>query len=166
VTAFERWSVWLGSLLTAVTGAGYFWAKYLVRPADPWAVINHPLQPWLLKLHILVAAYLVFAVGLVALRHVWAHLRSGVTRGRRTGVSVALAVGPMVVTGYLIQAVTGPAWLEVLAITHLVTGGVYTVGLGLHQLVLHRRARPASGEARYPPRPAVGTDGIAGYEAG
>lgn len=138
MTRFERWSVLLTTAATVLTGVGYFWAKYLVRSPDPWAVINHPLQPWLLKAHILVAPLLVFAVGLIALRHIWRHLRSGNRGGRRSGLAMALGFGPMVVSGYLVQAVTAPGWLQALAIAHIVLGVVYAIGFVIHQVVLAR----------------------------
>ena len=45
MTRFERWSVWLTSALTALTGIGYFWCKYLLRTDDPFAVVNSQLEP-------------------------------------------------------------------------------------------------------------------------
>ena len=74
---FERWAVWSTSIATLVTGVVYLWMKYLLVSADPFAVVNHPWQPLVLKLHILVSPLLVFSIGLVSLRHVWRHLRSG-----------------------------------------------------------------------------------------
>lgn len=146
MNAFEKWSIWVTSLLTAVTGIGYAWTKYLVEPANAWDAVNHPLQPWLLKAHILVAPLLVFAVGLVTMRHIWLHYRLGVRKGRRSGITAALALAPMVVTGYLIQAVTHAGWLRALVVAHLVTGGLYLAGLGLHQVFVNRKARDGAGE--------------------
>ncbi|HEX2249795.1 MAG TPA: hypothetical protein VHH32_05565, partial [Gemmatimonadales bacterium] len=87
MTRFERWSVWVTSLATLVTGVVYLWMKYLLVSSDPFAVINHPWQPLLLKLHILVAPLLVFSVGMVALRHVWRHIISREQSGRRSGLT-------------------------------------------------------------------------------
>lgn len=138
MNGFERWSVWATAIATTVTGIGYFWVKYMLQTDDPFAVVNHPLQPWLLKAHILVAPLLVFAVGLIAVRHVWRHYRAGLPRGRRSGVVTALVVGPMVVTGYLIQAVTHESWLHVIAIAHIAFGLLFAVGLALHQVFVRR----------------------------
>lgn len=138
MTRFEKWSVWSTSVAATVTGAGLFWTKYLVRSSDPWAVVNHPWQPWLLKTHILVVPLMVFAIGMIFTRHVWRHFRTRVRWGRRSGILTALATLPMVATGYLIQAVTHAGWLQALAIAHIVLGFAYAVGLALHQPAVRR----------------------------
>jgi hypothetical protein len=138
VSPFERWSVWTTSALTALTGVVYAWMKYLLTVEDPFAVVNHPLQPLVLKLHILVAPLLVFALGVIAVRHVWRHYQARVRTGRRSGILTGLVVVPMVFTGYLIQAVTQATLLEVIVWTHVGTGLVYAVGAVAHHLVLRR----------------------------
>lgn len=140
---FERWSVWTTAIATAVTGIVYFWLKYLISSEDPWSVINHPMQPWVLKAHIIVAPALVFALGLITMRHVWKHFRTGQRWGRRSGVITGLVTAPMILTGYLIQAVTHLGWLKALALSHTAFGLVFAVGLLMHQLFL-RRPPPAS----------------------
>lgn len=145
MTQFEKWSVWSTSVATTVTGVGFSWAKYFVSSDDPWAVVNHPWQPWFLKAHILVAPLMVFAIGMIFTRHVWRHFRNRVRLGRRSGIFTALATLPMVATGYLIQAVTHGGWLQALAIAHTVLGFAYAVGLALHQ--------PATAAIRSPARP-------------
>lgn len=145
MNAFRRWLVWSSSLLTGVTGVVYWWMKNRMEPMDAWAAINHPLQPWVLKAHILVAPVMIFAVGLITADHIWRHYRQGVKAGRRSGLTAMYVFVPMVVSGYLIQAVTHAGWLEALAWTHVGTGAAYLVGLGAHarvcRLVLARRAR-------------------------
>ena len=106
MTRFERWAVWSTSVATFVTGVIYLWMKYLVVSDDPLAVVNHPWQPAVLKVHILVAPLLVFSIGLVALRHVWWHFRSKARDGRRSGLLTLVVLGPMIVSGYLIQTMT------------------------------------------------------------
>ena len=66
MSSVQRWLVWTSSILTFFTGVVYWWMKNGMEPVDAWAVINHPLQPWMLKAHILVAPVAVFAVGFVA----------------------------------------------------------------------------------------------------
>lgn len=150
MTRFEAWAVWSTSAAATATGVGLFWAKYLVRNSDPWAVVNHPWQPWLLKAHILVVPLLVFAIGLVFTRHVWRHFRSRMRWGRRSGVLTAAATLPMVATGYLIQAVTHAGWLQALAVAHIGLGVVYAAALALHQPAV-RNAKPL--KLRRPLRP-------------
>jgi hypothetical protein len=155
MTRFERWSVWSTSIATAVTGFVYLWMKYLMTPVDPWAVINHPLQPWVLKAHILVAPLLVFSVGMVALKHIWRHLRSARRTARRTGLTTALVLGPMVLSGYLIQSVTGEGVLRVLAIAHIATGTLYALGLLAHQVMVRRALRDSRGGVAAAPAAAA-----------
>jgi hypothetical protein len=133
VNRFERWAVWSTSVATFVTGVIYLWMKYLLVSPDPFAVVNHPWQPLVLKMHILVAPLLVFSIGLVSVRHVWRHLRGGTREGRRTGLVTFVALGPMILTGYLIQAITHEGLLEAMALSHIGFGSLYGVGLLLHQ---------------------------------
>lgn len=132
MTRFERWSVWSTSVATIGTGIGLVWAKYFVASADPWSVINHPLEPWFLKAHIIVTPLLVFSIGLIATRHIWRHLRSATPSGRKSGIVTLITLAPMTLTGYLIQVVTLQGWLQALAFTHIALGMLYAVGLALH----------------------------------
>lgn len=135
MSPFKRWLIWGSSIATGLTGLVYWWMKDHMEPMDPWAAINHPLQPWVLKAHILAAPVLVFAVGLVAGEHVWRHWSEGVRAGRRSGLTAIWVFAPMVATGYLIQTATRSGWLEVLAWVHLGTGTLYLVGLAAHHRV-------------------------------
>jgi hypothetical protein len=134
LTRGEKLLVWGSSGAVAVTGFAYAALKYLLRPADPFAVVNHPLQPVMLKLHVLVAPLFVFAIGTIAFRHIWPHFRARVQRGRRSGITTALVLLPMVASGYLIQTVTHMGWLRALMIVHLVTGAVFAVAAAAHRL--------------------------------
>lgn len=150
MTRFERWAVWSTSVATFVTGVIYLWMKYLLVSDDPLAVVNHPWQPAVLKLHILVAPLLVFSIGLVTLRHVWRHLRSKTREGRRSGLLTVVVLGPMIVSGYLIQTMTEEGWLRTMAIAHIGLGLAYGLGLLAHQFAAGgRKARAVrAGERR------------------
>jgi hypothetical protein len=145
MNTFERWSLWISAAGTTVTGVGLLWVKYFLQSDDPWAVINHPLQPWLLKAHILAVPLLIFALGLVTARHIWAHYRAGVRDGRRSGSLTALVAIPMIATGYLVQTVTREDLLAVIAISHIVLGLAFAAGFVSHQaFVVRRRSRSAA----------------------
>ncbi len=136
-------------MATFVTGVIYLWLKYLIVNDDPFAVVNHPWQPAVLKAHILVAPLLVFSIGLVTLRHVWRHLRSDMREGRRSGVLTVVVLGPMILSGYLIQALTDEGWLRAMALSHIGLGIVYGLGLLLHQFAAGgRKARATRTEER------------------
>lgn len=156
MNGFEKWSVWVTSILAGITGVGYFWTKYLAQSDDPFSVVNHPLEPWLLKAHIVLSPFLLFAVGSIFVRHVWKHVRLGVVLGRRSGLTGALVFLPMVLSGYLIQSVTNPGRLATLAVSHIGLGGIYLVGLCVHQVVVHRRqtTRKSRGPRATPPLPS------------
>ncbi|MBT8461652.1 MAG: hypothetical protein KJO44_03945 [Gemmatimonadetes bacterium] len=134
MTRFERWTVWSSAIATGLTGLGFMWAKYFVPPPDQWSVVNHPLEPWFLKLHIVVAPVFVFAVGLVATRHIIPHLKKREPSGRRSGLIMVWMLLPMALTGYLVQVVSSPRWLVPLAIVHIVTGCAFLVGIAGHRV--------------------------------
>jgi hypothetical protein len=157
----EAWILHISSLLVGATGLVYAWMVYLVKPADPYAVVNHPLQPALQHLHILVAPLLVFAAGLVWHRHAWSQWRKGVGHRRRSGVSLIFTLLPMVASGYLIQTAVETGWRRIWVIVHLATSALWLVGYLSHQVpviwaLLHRRrprlAEMKPGEEEEPPR--------------
>lgn len=152
MTPFQRWLVWSSSGATGLTGLVYWWMKHRMVPVDPWAAINHPLQPWVLKAHILVAPVMVFAVGLIASEHIWRHYRRGVRKGRRSGLTALWVFAPMVLSGYLIQAVTHVGTLEALAWVHLGTGALYLLGMVAHHRVFRRRVQAPMARS---PQPAT-----------
>ena len=135
---FAKWLVWVSSIATVLTGSVYFWMDRMMAPVDEFAVINHPLQPLVLKAHILVAPLLVFAIGVIAVDHIWKYFRGTIRRARRTGLTAMWPVLPMVVTGYLIQAVTHETWLAVIAWAHIGSAAAYALGLLGHQLAVRR----------------------------
>ncbi len=132
MTRFERWAVWLTTLGTLLTGVVYWWMKDVMQSSDPWSVINHPFQPWVLKAHILVAPLMVFSVGLITSRHIWRHFSMGVGKGRKTGLTAALSFVVLVLSGYVLQVVTAETLLRVLGWTHLGLGIVYSLGVAAH----------------------------------
>ncbi|MFW5947952.1 MAG: hypothetical protein ACOCUW_05620 [Gemmatimonadota bacterium] len=141
MTPFERRAVWITTAGTLITGVAYWWMKELLTPAEPWAVVNHPLQPWVLKAHILIAPFQVFSVGMITSRHIWRHYRQGVPKGRRTGTLAAVTFAAVVLTGYALQVVTAELLIRGLAWAHLVLGVVYSVGVAAHWPATRRRAR-------------------------
>lgn len=157
---FAKWLVLLSSVATGVTGLVYLWMDRMLEPMGEFAAINHPLQPFVLKAHILVAPVLVFALGVIGVDHIWRYFRGTMHRARRSGVSATWVIVPMVVTGYLIQAVTAPLWLEGLAWTHIATSVFYLGALAAHQLAV-RRLRLVSLQLRVRPDLVDETEGQA-----
>lgn len=141
MSPFERWSVRIASLVVAVTGFALLWLKYGFESADPFAVINHPLQPLALKSHVLVAPLFVFAVGLIATRHVWRHVVVGVKPGRTTGLITLVSLVPMAATGYAIQVVVSETWRTVAVVTHIAASVLFTLGIVAHLVLMWRYLR-------------------------
>jgi undecaprenyl pyrophosphate phosphatase UppP len=141
MTAFERWSIWISSVLVTATGLVYGWMKYLLPEPAGFSIVRHPLQPLFLKLHVLTAPVLVFALGSVAVRHIWRHLVTGTRQGRVSGWSAALTTIPMVLTGYFLQVFVSESLLRSLALAHIATGIVFGGGLLLHQVMVRRIQR-------------------------
>lgn len=152
------------------TGLAYWWMKHRMEPVTEWAAINHPLQPWILKAHIIAAPVLVFAVGLIASDHILKHARKPKLPGRKSGHTALWFLIPMTISGYLIQTVTHQGWLRLLAWLHLGTGTVYLLGLAAHQWVFRSRKRKKekSGGREAGPDHEAGPDPQAGpdHEAG
>ena len=105
-----------------------------LEPLDEFAIINHPLQPWLIKAHIIVAPVLVFALGVIWMNHIWKHIRISMQGARKSGLIIIALIVPMVFSGYLIQAVINPVLLTVLIWIHIGGGLVYLLGLLGHKL--------------------------------
>ena len=141
MTRFHRWFLYSSTIATAASGITYFVMKHFLESSDPWAVINHPLEPWALKLHILSAPLMLFAVGLITTQHVWRSLRSKLPTGRHSGRVATYVFAPLVLSGYLIQAVTSPLTLEVLAWTHLALGVLAAGAIAVHRVALHSRRK-------------------------
>jgi hypothetical protein len=129
----EKWFLITSSSLTAISGTIYGIMKYLVASTDPYAVVNHPWQPFFLKFHILAAPFMVFSLGMIFRRHILERWMSGSKSARRSGVFTTCIFLPMVLSGYLIQVVTGGTVLEGLVLAHLVTAGAFVAGLAMHR---------------------------------
>jgi len=133
VTRFEAWMLHASNLLVGGTGLVYAWMVYLVKPEDPYSVVHHPLQPQAQHLHILVAPLLVFTAGLIWRRHVWWQWRRGPGERRRSGLSLALFLVPMIVSGYLIQTAVDDGWRKIWVVVHLTASGLWLAGYLAHQ---------------------------------
>ena len=161
MNSFEKWSIWVSSVLITVSGLLYLGMKYLMPEPTGFSVVRHPLQPLVLTLHILTAPLFILALGGIIVRHIWRHLVSRTRQGRTSGWSAALMSGPMILTGYLLQVLTSEGWLRALGIAHIATGLIFAAGLLVHQLAVRRgrmtvSERIARGDKR-PRHPRRGT---------
>lgn len=98
------------SLLTLVTLSGlvYLAIRYAMENNDPFSVINHPLEPIALDLHVLTAPFLILAGGMLMRSHAWPRFKSGNPARRRSGMTSAVLFLAMVVSGYGLEVAVRP----------------------------------------------------------
>ena len=134
MTVAERWTHHISNLLVGGTGLAYAVLRHLVKPADPFAVVNHPLEPLVQHLHVIVAPLLIFAVGVSWQRHIAARLRRRDLPRYRSGLAAVLALLPMVTSGYLLQTTVDDSWRKAWIVVHLVSSALWLLGYVVHQL--------------------------------
>ena len=140
MTPLERFMLSLSTAIVGLSGLVHAVMKYLMTPVDPYAVVNHPLQPWVLDTHVLAAPLMIFAVGLIAQDHILAQLRMRQNgTGRLSGLLALWCLLPMLSTGYLIQVTTNESLRFGFVIIHMSTGGLYLILFAAH-LIISRRA--------------------------
>ena len=118
--------------VVAVTGVVYGWMSYLLTADDPFAVVNHPWQPMMQKLHVLSAPMLVFAAGWLLGLHVLPRLRVRQREGRLSGLVLAWSLAPMVVSGYLLQVSVEERLGTLLVWLHVGTSLLWIAVLPVH----------------------------------
>jgi hypothetical protein len=132
-------------LLTAVTGIVFAWMKYAMRSDDPFAVVNHPMQPFALSAHIVVAPLLIFGLGWIFSDHIWTKFRTPTAPQRGTGIWSMAAIIPMTLSGYLLQVSTGDAVRRAMAVTHWVASALFIIAYAIHIITKPPRP-PANGQ--------------------
>jgi hypothetical protein len=145
VSRGEAWALHGSLLLVGASGLVLGWMLYLLEPADEFALWNHPWQGHLLHLHVFTAPLFVFASGLLWVHHVWAKWRAGARTRRRSGLSLALTLAPLVLSGYGIQVTVDEAWRRTWIWVHVTTGVLWLVLYLVHQL--SGRGRPPAQSA-------------------
>jgi hypothetical protein len=131
--------------LTAITGVVFAVMKYLMRSDDEFSVVNHPLQPHMLAIHVVVAPAVLFVLGWTFSNHILPKYRFGNGKNRRSGVIAALLIVPMALSGYLLQVSVNETLREVMAWAHWITSGVFAVTYVVHLWVGLALARRANG---------------------
>ena len=142
MSRFEAWLVHLANILVGGTGLVYAWMRYVAKPVDPFAVVNHPWQPAMQHLHVVSAPLLVFAIGLLWKSHAWAGYRLRVRERRRSGLFLLASAAPMIASGYLLQTAADPAWRRAWLTVHLVSSTLWLAATLVHQLTPRRRVAP------------------------
>ena len=68
----------------------------------------------------------------------WSGWKRGGRERRRSGVSLALTLVPMVASGYLIQTAVEESWRHAWVVVHLVASGLWLLGYLAHQVLPQR----------------------------
>src|SRR5688572_3581016 len=134
----RRWQAWLSHLTTilvGVSGIAYLWMKYFMSTEDPFSLVNHPLQPHALKLHLLIAPLLVFAFGLIFESHIANRLRLGTALNRRSGIISVFTFALMTGSGYLLQISSAASLSQTALVLHLASSGLFVLSYLMHQIV-------------------------------
>ena len=129
--------------LTAITGVVFAVMKYLLQSDDEFSVVNHPLQPHMLAIHVVVAPAVLFILGWAFSNHMLPKWRFGDGRNKRTGLAAMWLIAPMALSGYLLQVSVNETLREVMAWAHGITSAIFVIAYVMH-LVIGRSI--ASGE--------------------
>lgn len=125
------------AMLISVSGVAYGWMKYLVQSDDPFAVVNHPLQPLMLHAHVLAAPVLLVVFGIVFNSHVGRKV-GGQVANRRSGLVSLMSMVVMTASGYLLQVTTADGLRHAWLVLHLLSGGFFVLAYSIHMIISAR----------------------------
>lgn len=120
--------------ITAVTGIVFAVMKYFLEGADDFAVVNHPLQPHMLSIHVVVAPIALFVLGWTFSNHMLPKTRYGDDTGRKSGTSAMWLIVPMTLSGYLLQVSVDETLRLAMAAAHWISSGLFAVIYVIHLL--------------------------------
>ncbi len=139
MTRVERWLISVLSLIVGVTGLLYLWMKYFMQAADPFAVVNHPWQPYMLDAHLLSAPALLIVFGAVWTSHVRGKLDAGQPYSQRSGLVSLWTFLVMAGSGYVLQVLTNETARQVAVASHVTAGTLFIGAYALHFVASLRR---------------------------
>ncbi|HVE72644.1 MAG TPA: hypothetical protein VNI54_14870 [Thermoanaerobaculia bacterium] len=130
--------------LTAITGVVFAVMKYFLKTDDEFSVVNHPLQPHMLAVHVVVAPFALLILGWVFSNHMLPKYRFGDRdKHRGTGLAAMALIVPMTLSAYLLQVSTNETLREVMAWAHWITSGVFLLAFLIHAII--GRSKAAAG---------------------
>jgi hypothetical protein len=134
MSPLERWSLHLAALATGFTGLLDGLLRWFGGRNGEFGPEPHPWLGAAQHLHILVAPALLFCLGIMVRGHLQPKLRQG-GEGRVSGLRAASLIGPMVLSGYLVQVATSPALRTCYAWVHGLSAGGFLLAYLGHLLV-------------------------------
>jgi hypothetical protein len=126
--------------MAGATGVVYGWMRYALESDDPYALANHPWQPFVQHAHIVASPLLVFACGLIWRDHVWLGVRSAFRPRRKTGLQLAASLFPMIVSGPMIQVSISEGARTFWVVVHVVSSSLWLLAYLVHQLSSRSRS--------------------------
>jgi len=141
MTRAQAWSVHLATLAVGGTGLVYGWMRYFCTAPDEFALVNHPLQPTLQHLHLLLAPLLVFAAAAIWGPHVWSRVRGGFRPSRPTGLALFALFFPMTLSGAWVQVAEGELARRLAIGLHAGAGALWCALYALHVALQVRRGK-------------------------
>ena len=146
----ETWTFNLLAAIVATTGFAYFWMKYFVESADPFAVVNHPWEATMMHLHVLASPLFLLIFGIILNSHILRKLGAAKMPNRKSGLASFGLFAVMVGSGYLLQVSTDAGWLRALVAVHVGSGAAFSATYVIHLVISARlaRRRPATSSIR------------------
>ena len=143
MSRIQAWVIHISTALVGGTGIVYGVMRYLLKPVDEFAAVNHPLQPMVQHTHVLVAPLLVLMLGHAWYHHAWVYWTRKLTEGRSTGFIMFLATMPMIFSGSLIQVSVSQSWRMVWVVVHVAASLLWVATYAMHgwihvKVKLHR----------------------------
>jgi hypothetical protein len=141
--------VWLhlSVALTTITGAVFAVMKYFMTTDDEFSVVNHPMQPYLLAAHVVIAPAVLFLLGWTFSNHMMPKYRYGDGSNKKTGVTQMALIVPMALSAYLLQVSTNETMRQAMAIAHWITSGAFVLSYVVHLLLKPKTADDRSDAA-------------------
>ncbi len=149
---WQSWSSHVATLAVGISGIVYLFMKYFMKTGDPFALVNHPLQPLMLDVHLLAGPLLVFVCGLMFESHIQRKLRFGGQPNRKSGLVATVTFAVMTLSGYALQVTATEVLSKAALVLHLASSGVFLLSYLVHQIVnflLWRRVRQNSSQLAY-----------------
>jgi hypothetical protein len=129
----------ISMILMTATGVVFAWMKYFMKSDDPFAVVNHPMQPWMLAAHVVIAPLSLFAIGWIFGPHIGPGLSNPYAPKRKSGLWSFIGIAPMVFSGYLLQVSTGDTMRKAMSVTHWIASAFFLAAYVVHLLTKKNR---------------------------
>ena len=114
-----------------VSGVGWLVFHYFLRQTGEFGALPHPLEAWWLRLHGAAAFATLWLLGMLWVIHLAPGWR---THRRPSGIALAVMLGVLTVSGYLLYYAGGDNARAAIALVHWVVGAAVPLFLLPHAL--------------------------------